>query len=80
MILDFAADWCVPCRELDQKTFADPRVAEILAGYDRFKIDQTRQDDQARSVASKFEVRGVPTVIVFAEGREIFRITGCGIR
>ncbi len=76
VILDFAADWCVPCRELDEKTFADPRVAEILAGYERFKIDQTRQDDQARSVASKFEVRGVPTVIVFAEGREVFRITG----
>ncbi len=76
VILDFAADWCVPCRELDEKTFADPRVADILAGYDRFKIDQTRQDDQARSVASKFGVRGVPTVIVFKEGQEVFRITG----
>jgi thiol:disulfide interchange protein DsbD len=76
VILDFAADWCVPCRELDEKTFADPQVAAILNGYARFKIDQTRQDDEARSVASKFEVRGVPTVIVFAEGREVFRITG----
>lgn len=76
VILDFAADWCVPCRELDEKTFADPRVAEILSGYARFKIDQTRQDDEARSVASKFEVRGVPTVIVFDEGNEVFRITG----
>ncbi len=76
VILDFAADWCVPCRELDEKTFADPRVAEILAGYERFKIDQTRQDDQARSVASKFGVRGVPTIIVFADGSEVFRITG----
>jgi len=76
VILDFAADWCMPCRELDENTFADPEVAAILNGYARFKIDQTRQDDEARSVASKFEVRGVPTVIVFAEGREVFRITG----
>lgn len=76
VILDFAADWCVPCRELDEKTFADPRVAEILEGYSRFKIDQTRQDDEATTVAAKFEVRGVPTVIVFDEGREVFRITG----
>lgn len=76
VILDFAADWCVPCRELDEKTFADPRVAEILDGYARYKIDQTRQDDEARRVASKFDVRGVPTVIVFADGDEVFRITG----
>jgi thiol:disulfide interchange protein DsbD len=76
VIVDFYADWCVPCRELDEKTFADPRVAGILAGYTRFKVDQTRSDDAAAAVAQQFGVLGVPTVIVYTNGQEKFRITG----
>jgi thiol:disulfide interchange protein DsbD len=76
VIVDFYADWCAPCRELDELTFADPRVAEALSGYARFKVDQTRSTDVGDDAATRYEVMGMPTVIVFRDGKEQFRITG----
>lgn len=76
IIVDFYADWCLPCRELDEKTFSDPQVSKVLRNYERFKMDQTRQDEKARKAAALFGVRGVPTVIVYEDGKELFRITG----
>jgi thiol:disulfide interchange protein DsbD len=76
VILDFYADWCAPCKELDEKTFAAPEVASVLDGYARFKVDLTRSSEETQALASEYRVMGVPTVIVFSGGEEVFRITG----
>ena len=76
VILDFYADWCAPCRELDEKTFADPRVASALAGHERFKVDLTRASQTTAEISRRWDVRGVPTVIVLDGSSESFRITG----
>jgi thiol:disulfide interchange protein DsbD len=76
VIMDFYADWCAPCRELDEKTFAAPEVSSVLAAYDRFKVDMTRSSEENLELAAEYRVMGVPTVIVFSGGEEAFRITG----
>jgi len=76
VIIDFSAEWCAPCRELDEKTFAAPQVRSVLEGYTRFKVDLTRSTETNQALTSEYGVMGVPTVIVFSGGEEIFRITG----
>ncbi|TFG85604.1 MAG: hypothetical protein E4H18_05245, partial [Hyphomicrobiales bacterium] len=42
--MDFYADWCIPCHELDRRTFSHPDVITALTGYVRLKVDMTRGD------------------------------------
>ncbi len=76
LIVDFYADWCAPCRELDERTFSAPEVRAVLEGYARFKVDLTRATETNQALTTEYGVMGVPTVIVFSGGEEVFRITG----
>ena len=73
MILDFYADWCIPCHELDQFTYSDPKVFTALQPFRRIKIDTTSvDDDETREVLRRFDIFGVPTIIFLnAKGLEV---------
>ena len=78
VVLDFYATWCVPCKELDEKTFSSPEVAAQLAPFARFKVDLTRNDPETDQLRQRFDVAGVPTVAFFRGGKEVVgtRLTG----
>jgi thiol:disulfide interchange protein DsbD len=71
-IVDFSASWCLPCIELDKKTFSDPRVREALARRGLFKADMTKAAaPETVALADKYAILGVPTVIFLdASGQE----------
>jgi thiol:disulfide interchange protein DsbD len=78
IIVDFYADWCVPCKEFDAITFRDPAVIEATADFTTLKADVTQAGSEATErLVERFNVNGVPTVLIFdATGEEVARITG----
>lgn len=78
VVLDFHATWCLPCKELDEKTFSDPEVAARLVAFARFKVDLTTSDPRTEAIRQRFGVAGVPTIEFFVAGKEVdsARLTG----
>ena len=78
MIIDFYADWCIPCKELDAITFSDDRVIKAAKDFTSLKVDMTKTiSDKTEIIRKKFDIRGMPTVLIIdSEGNEIERITG----
>jgi thiol:disulfide interchange protein DsbD len=80
VVIDFYADWCLPCKELDEKTFTDPRVRAELDRFVRVKADLTAANDATtKRLTKEYAILGVPTLVFLdAHGNEIVdaRLTG----
>lgn len=73
VMLDFYADWCIPCIELDRKTFTDDRVINQTESFLRMKVDLTHfESKRAERLRQKYDIAGVPTIMFLdSEGNEI---------
>ena len=72
VIIDFYADWCIPCLELDRNTWTDEEVIHATKDIKRMKVDLTHFDSpEAETLRKKFDISGVPTVVfIKADGLE----------
>ncbi|MEJ2615761.1 MAG: cytochrome c biogenesis protein CcdA, partial [Ignavibacteriaceae bacterium] len=65
VIIDFYADWCIPCKELDASTFSNPNVIKASKDYLTLKANMTKSlSPQVESLRDKFSIVGVPTVLI----------------
>lgn len=72
VIMDFYADWCLPCKELDKFTFADEKVQELSREFIMMKVDLTSNSDpEVVEMRKKFNIKGVPTVIFLDSSGQI---------
>lgn len=70
VLVDFYADWCGPCKQMA------PAVDAVAGKYTGRAVVLKLDTDRAPQTAARFQIRGIPTVIVFDHGQEVARQTG----
>jgi thiol:disulfide interchange protein DsbD len=79
VMLDFYADWCVSCKEMEAFTFVDPRVIQRMNQMLLLKVDVTVNNADDRALMKKFRLFGPPGIIFFNPGgheRKDVRVVG----
>ena len=72
VMLDFYADWCVSCKEMESFTFSDAKVRARLDGMLLLQADVTAHNEADRALLKRFSLFGPPGIVFFdAQGREI---------
>jgi thioredoxin:protein disulfide reductase len=75
LVVDFMADWCLPCKEMEVQVFSNPDVGAELQNFTLLKIDLTREDDDPSlaAIKSKYGVNTLPAVRIVGPGGQIVR-------
>ena len=76
-VIEFAAEWCAPCKEMQRRTFRDADVVRAGEGMMFLSVDMTDPDDYINRVLRSFSVIAAPTTVFFdSRGKEFFRKGG----
>jgi thiol:disulfide interchange protein DsbD len=79
VMLDFYADWCVSCKEMEKYTFPDPAVRRVLDRAVLLRADVTANDTEDQALLKHFGIFGPPTIAFYgADGQErgSYRVVG----
>lgn len=72
VMLDFYADWCVSCKEMEHNTFSDPEVIEALDGFLVLQADVTANNQEHKALLKRFDLYGPPGIIFWdAQGERV---------
>jgi thiol:disulfide interchange protein DsbD len=79
VLVDFSADWCTSCKEMERYTFSDPAVQAALAQTVLLRADVTRNDSDDQALLRRFGIFGPPTIAFYGtdgQERAQYRVVG----
>jgi thiol:disulfide interchange protein DsbD len=79
VMLDFYADWCVSCKEMERDTFSRPEVRTALAHVRLLRADVTANSADDQQLLQRFQIYGPPTIAFYdsqGQERREFRVVG----
>ena len=79
VILDFYADWCVSCLEMERFTFHDPGVANLMSRFVLLQADVTKNDEMDQALLKRFGIFGPPAILFFPpeeDEKRQYRVVG----
>jgi thiol:disulfide interchange protein DsbD len=65
VMLDFYADWCITCKEMEHEAFSDSRVHQMLSNVILLQADVTGNDELDKALLKKFSLYGPPAILFF---------------
>jgi thiol:disulfide interchange protein DsbD len=71
VMLDFYADWCVSCKEMERFTFSQTEVEHRLKPVRLLQVDVTANNEDDRALMKRFGLFGPPGIILFKDGKEV---------
>ena len=81
VLVDYYADWCVACKDMERSTFADDRVRQRLAGWILLQVDVTANSDDDKALLARFGLFGPPGIVFFdARGVEVPNVRVVGFQ
>jgi thiol:disulfide interchange protein DsbD len=80
VLLDFYADWCISCKEMEQFTLTETGVQKLLANLVLLRADVTANDDQDKALYKQFGIYGPPAILFFSaktgQEQRAYRVVG----
>ena len=75
LLVFFSAEWCMPCKEMMLRSFADPGVADLIGKrFVPLLVDMTNDDDAAHAVGQRYRVNALPTLLAIQGSAEKLRL------
>ena len=70
VLLDFYADWCISCKEMEVNTFANPEVSKVLQQFVLIQADVTKNSPDNQALLKRFGLFGPPGILIFNQGSQ----------
>ena len=70
VLIDFSAKWCAACKELEEETFSDEKVKELMSNFKLIRVDVTKNSDEDKKLQKTFGIVGPPAIIFYSKDKK----------